>query len=168
MTASFCGGGTQDFLQVLALFANFGFAWPPQVLTVYHSLSVFSFNLELLAPECSVSVNYEEKFYTIQALPFLLFLGIIIVIIATRTLQVVQVRLFHTLPFGALSAMSLVDVCIGIFISGIFMLYFGTWELCNEWEGGGATTLVRVPAPARGANKSAAPVGSKGTALAWP
>ena len=40
-------------------------------------------------------------------------------------IQVVQSRVFRTLPFGALSSMSLTDTCSGIFISGVFMLYIG-------------------------------------------
>ena len=110
------------------MFAGFGFSWPAEVISLYNSLSLLNFNLELLAPECSVSVSFEEKWYVVQALPFVLFMGICIVISATRLVQVVQVKVFHTLPFGALSAMSLVDVCIGIFVSGIFMLYFGTFH----------------------------------------
>jgi hypothetical protein len=51
----------QDFLQVLSLFANFGFEWPPAVLAVYNAFSLLNFNFELLAPECSVSLNFEAK-----------------------------------------------------------------------------------------------------------
>ncbi len=33
--------------------------------------------------------------------------------------------MFHTLPFGAMSNLSLSDICVGVLISGLFMLYFG-------------------------------------------
>ena len=56
----------QDFLQVLSLFAGFNFQWPPEVIALYNLLSVVSFNIELLAPECTVSVSFETKFYIIQ------------------------------------------------------------------------------------------------------
>ena len=78
-----------------------------------------------LASFCSVSLNYEMKWFIVQSLPVLLFCGTVVVIAATRLLQQVQVKVFHTLPFGAMSQVGLVDVCIGILISGIFMLYFG-------------------------------------------
>jgi hypothetical protein len=51
----------QDFVQVLAMFAGFGFNWPPAVKAIYNAFSLVNFNFELLAPECSVSVNFETK-----------------------------------------------------------------------------------------------------------
>ena len=159
---------TQDFLQVLSMFAGFGFAWPPQVLTLMNTLSLFNFNFDLLAPECrqvhvkyclesphthtpvmpspasvnrgesvthvtwpwsqcvySVSINFETKWYIIQALPLTLTLGITVVVVTTKALQWLQRTVLGVLPFGALSVVSLADVCFGMLISGIFMLYFG-------------------------------------------
>ena len=55
----------------------------------------------------------------------ILLVGIVVVMAVTRAIQLAQQHVFHTLPFGALSKLSLTDVCIGIFISGLFMLYFG-------------------------------------------
>ena len=52
---------SQDFLQVLSMFAGFGFHWPPAVKALYNAFSLINFNFELLAPECSVSINYEAK-----------------------------------------------------------------------------------------------------------
>ncbi len=52
---------SQDFLQVLSMFAGFGFDWPPSVKALYNAFSLINFNFELLAPECSVSINYEAK-----------------------------------------------------------------------------------------------------------
>ena len=51
----------QDFMQVLSMFANFGFAWPPAITSLFNLLSLVNFNLELLAPECSVSLDFEAK-----------------------------------------------------------------------------------------------------------
>ena len=110
---------------MLSMFAGFDFAWPSALLSLYHSLSLFNFNFDLLAPECSVSLNYETKWYIIQSLPAILLLGIVVVVVATRMLQWVQVQALGRLPFGALSTLNLIDVCIGVFISGLFMLYFG-------------------------------------------
>ncbi len=51
----------QDFLQVLSMFAGFGFDWPPAIRGIYNLFSLLNFNFELLAPECSVSLNFETK-----------------------------------------------------------------------------------------------------------
>ena len=117
---------------MLSMFANFDFDWPPALLSLYHAFSLFNFNFDLLAPECSVSLNYETKWYIIQSLPVILVAGIAAVVVATRTLQWVQVKTLGRLPFGALSSLNLVDVCIGIFISGVFMLYFGKRIVCSD------------------------------------
>ncbi len=115
----------QDFIQVLSMFSGFGFRWPPEVLDLFSAFSIINFNLELLAPECSVNIAFENKWYVVQSLPLLLLAGIAVVMTVTRTIQWVQQHVFRVLPFGALSQHSLLDSCIGILISGVFMLYFG-------------------------------------------
>ena len=114
----------QDFLQILSIFASFNFAWPPQLISLYHSLSLASFNLQLLAPECSISINYEDKWLVTASLPLILVGAVLLVVSMTRLLQFVQSSVFHVLPFGATSDTSLTDVCIGILITGNYYLYF--------------------------------------------
>ena len=116
----------QDFLQILSIFAAFNFQWPPALVSIYNSFSLASFNLDLLAPECSIAVNYEAKFFVTEALPVILLFAVVVVLIATRVLQFVQRTVFKVLPFGALSELSIVDVCIGVMISGSYYLYFCT------------------------------------------
>lgn len=65
--------------------------------------------------------------YIIQSLPLILVLSIALVMAATRLLQFVQSRVFHVLPVGALSSSNLSDICVGILVSGLFMLYFGVF-----------------------------------------
>jgi hypothetical protein len=43
------------------MFAGFGFDWPPFIRAIFNALSLLNFNFELLAPECSVTVNFETK-----------------------------------------------------------------------------------------------------------
>ena len=43
------------------MFAGFNFQWPDVLVAVYNALSLLNFNFELLAPECSVSLNFEQK-----------------------------------------------------------------------------------------------------------
>ena len=107
------------------MFAGFGFKWPAVLYDVYNAMSLLNFNFELLAPECSVSLNFEAKWYVIQSLPLILVLGVALVMAVTRAVQLTQRYVFRTLPFGSLSKLSLVDSCVGILVSGVFMLYFG-------------------------------------------
>ncbi len=44
----------------------------------------------------------------------------------TKVLQLVQLHVFKVLPFGSLMEYSITDVCIGIYITGIYYLYFRT------------------------------------------
>jgi hypothetical protein len=62
----------------------------------------------------------------VQSLPLILVGGITIVMAATRVVQLVQRHVLHVFPFGSLGQFSLPDVCIGILVSGLFMMYFGT------------------------------------------
>jgi hypothetical protein len=152
----------QDFLQVLAVFAGFDFDWPPAVRAIFNAFSLVNFNFELLAPECSVSINFDAKWcglspagpalcaayvtgltrahphpllpavrfgrlcrFIVQSLPLILVGGIAVVVAATRVVQLVQTRVLHVIPFGSLGQFSLSDVCVGILVSGLFMMYFG-------------------------------------------
>ncbi len=46
---------------MLSMFSNFGFDWPPAIKALFNIFSLVNFNFELLAPECSVSLNFEAK-----------------------------------------------------------------------------------------------------------
>ncbi len=48
------------------MFAGFGFDWPPAVKAVYNLYSLVNLNLELLAPECSLSINFEAKWSVLR------------------------------------------------------------------------------------------------------
>jgi hypothetical protein len=76
-------------------------------------------------PVCATCVRVCLCRYVIQGLPIVLLLAIMSVMVMTRALQLLQSKVFHVIPFGSMSNMSLLDVCAGIFISGVFMLYFG-------------------------------------------
>ncbi len=53
---------------MLSMFAGFGFDWPPAVKALFNAFSLINFNFELLAPECSVSINFETK-WCVHGLP---------------------------------------------------------------------------------------------------
>ena len=59
-----------DYFQILALFANSRVEWPPFIKDLFHMMSVFNFNLEITAPECSIpDLGYKTKWLFIMALP---------------------------------------------------------------------------------------------------
>ena len=115
---------------MLSIFAAFQFQWPPALVSLYEKVSLASFNLELLAPECSFSVNYAAKWLVTEALPLILVASVLVVLVGTRALQFMQRKVFKVVPFGAAGEMNLVDVCIGILISGSYYLYFRTSCKC--------------------------------------
>ena len=109
---------------MLSIFASLKFHWPPALLAIYNSISVASFNLDLLAPECSISVSFKEKWLLTMSLPLLLLMATTIVVNMVRALQCVQRRVLKRLPFGAMNELDLTDVSVGIVISGLYYLYF--------------------------------------------
>ncbi len=74
----------------------------------------------------SFSVTFESKWIVTQMLPLILVGAVGIVLLLTRLLQLVQRRVFKVLPFGSTGDINLVDVCIGVLITGSYYLYFRT------------------------------------------
>ena len=65
---------------MLALFANSKVKWPAALKELFHILSAFNLNIEIVAPECLMpDLAYTNKWWFIMALPlgimscFLLF-----------------------------------------------------------------------------------------------
>eukprot|EP00937_MAST-01D_sp_MAST-1D-sp2_P000675 g675.t1 len=58
-----------DYFQVLSMLARTKVAWPKAVVELYYWLSAFNLNLELLAPECSYDISYDQKWLFIEMLP---------------------------------------------------------------------------------------------------
>ncbi len=63
--------------------------------------------------------------YMVQSLPLLLLGGVGLALVSTRALQLVQSKVFHVIAFGQLSKFNIGDACMGILVSGSFMLYLG-------------------------------------------
>jgi hypothetical protein len=53
--------------------------------------------------------------------------GVALALVGTKALQTVQSKVFHVVPFGVLTKFNILDACVGILVSGSFMLYFGTF-----------------------------------------
>ncbi len=63
--------------------------------------------------------------YVVQSLPLLLLGGVGLALVGTRVLQLVQSKVFHVIAFGQLTKFNTGDACMGILVSGSFMLYLG-------------------------------------------
>ncbi|MFN3496733.1 MAG: hypothetical protein ACK40L_19735, partial [Hydrogenophaga sp.] len=58
-----------DYFQVLAMFAKSKVGWPRTLVRLFRIMSVFNFNLELTAPECTFDISYRTKWMFTEALP---------------------------------------------------------------------------------------------------
>ena len=57
-------------MQILAIFALSKVPWPPAIKELFHILSAFNLNIEIVAPECLVpDVSYRTKWSIVMALP---------------------------------------------------------------------------------------------------
>jgi hypothetical protein len=73
-----------DFLQVLALFASFHFAWPPIIRRMFDVATVFSFAIEQTAPECTIPLTYHQKWLVVQARVECVYVSFCVVIVCGR------------------------------------------------------------------------------------
>ncbi len=64
--------------------------------------------------------------YVIQSLPLMLLGGVALALVGTKALQTLQSKVLHVVPFGLLTKFNIVDACVGILVSGSFILFFGT------------------------------------------
>ena len=63
--------------QVVAMFTDADVAWPPILYQFYVFLSFFSFDIDIVTPECLLpELGYETKFYGIILSP--LYVGLIV------------------------------------------------------------------------------------------
>ncbi len=119
----------QDVLQIVSMFASYKFHWPGALTTIYNLFSFANFNVELLAPECSFSFTYDLKWTLTESIPLVIVGAILCVLLSARALQWVQRVALRQLPMGATSDVRLLDVCLGILLTGLYYVYFGTRPL---------------------------------------
>jgi len=61
-----------DYFQVLSVLASSNqVVWPSAIKDFFNYLSIFSLNLDLMAPECSFSFPYHGKWFVIEFLPII-------------------------------------------------------------------------------------------------
>ena len=74
-------------------------------------------------------MTYESKWLVTQGLPVILGVVVAVVLLLTRLVQFLQRVVFKVVPFGAVGDVNLIDVCIGVLITGSYYLYFRTWTV---------------------------------------
>ena len=68
-----------DYFQVVAMFTDADVNWPPILYEFYIFLSFFSFDIDIVTPECLLpELGYETKFYGIILSP--LYVGLIVLL----------------------------------------------------------------------------------------
>ncbi|KAJ5073972.1 g protein-coupled receptor-related [Anaeramoeba ignava] len=68
-----------SFFQVLAVIAGLKANWPDSINSTWRSLSVFNFNIDYLAVECTVPLTYTQKWWICMSFPFILFFVLLFV-----------------------------------------------------------------------------------------
>jgi hypothetical protein len=66
----------RDYFQVLAVFGFADVSWPSSLINLYNSLSVFNFNVDILAPDCwaQASLPFKTKWIGITISPLIVLL----------------------------------------------------------------------------------------------
>jgi hypothetical protein len=54
------------------MFANFNFAWPVALRGIFNTVSASNLNLQLLAPECSLKLDFQQQWFGVAILPLLI------------------------------------------------------------------------------------------------
>ena len=58
-----------DLFQTLAMFKGFAFSWPGLIDGMLSAATVSTFSIDIVSPECTISVSYSEKWVVIQLFP---------------------------------------------------------------------------------------------------
>jgi hypothetical protein len=63
-----------DYFQVLAIFAQSKVAWPEAIKNLFHILSAFNLNIEIVSPDCIVpDITFKQKWIFVMLLPICIF-----------------------------------------------------------------------------------------------
>ncbi|KAA0148714.1 hypothetical protein FNF29_06496 [Cafeteria roenbergensis] len=71
-----------DMMQILSVFAALDLSWPVEIRTVWTTVSMTTFSIQILAPECSVKLEYADKFFAVAAIPPVLAGGCVLIVLA--------------------------------------------------------------------------------------
>ncbi|KAJ3433709.1 repeat outer membrane protein [Anaeramoeba flamelloides] len=91
-----------SFLQIISIMYKLDLKWPSNLKSTFKFASIFNFNIEFLAVDCTVKFNFKQKWLTIMFTPFI-FLGLLLFILVVTYLQSLFVekygyKLFNKYP----------------------------------------------------------------------
>ncbi|KAJ5073141.1 insulin-like growth factor binding proteinn-terminal [Anaeramoeba ignava] len=75
-----------SFFQILATLPKMQVSWPSRTQSFLNSLSFFNFNIDFLAPECSLSISFTIKWFSVVLVP------VVIVILFAFLFLVIQLH----------------------------------------------------------------------------
>ena len=67
-----------DYFQILSIFANTKAEWPELIVKIYDFFSMFSFDINITAPECTFSITYRRKWIIVMLFPLVMLLCAVI------------------------------------------------------------------------------------------
>jgi hypothetical protein len=108
-----------DYFQVLAMFATAKVKWPAVIVELFRIMSVFNFNVDITAPECTLQqLTYETKWWIVMGLP----LGAAVVFALIFTVNVAVKRLVKGVT-GRRRLMSHMNALVGMMLVVMYFLY---------------------------------------------
>ena len=110
--------------QVWALFAAFRFKWPPEIRSMFEVATVFSFNLQQTAPECTLPLSFFKKWLLVQVTPLFLVAGIVVIYAAVFVKWWVRVGRLHPRDVRG-HAKRYLDLIAGGVLTVFYYFYFG-------------------------------------------
>ena len=138
-------------VQIVAMFVSFSFLWPTELKTVFTSISFFSFNIQIIAPEvclphakekissvlhppradvrlqCSIEWTYTTKFMTIALMPVAAVVCSFVtaILIKIKNLAVQEWQLKRNVP---LSEPTDIQALWGLLLAANYYLYL---QVCH-------------------------------------
>ena len=111
-----------DYFQVLAVFAALEINWPSSLMTVFQLSSLTMANVDSTSPECSVSIDYTQKWYFSMFLPVLLGGGLAVAY-AVKTAVYLLKRQAKPAVQRKPKKLKGYATLIGVFLAGLNVLY---------------------------------------------
>ena len=103
--------------QVLSIFANTQAQWPSAIIRIYTYLSLFSFNLNITAPECIFSISYSYKWFVVESMPLVALSMVGLVHMLT------QCYLLYKKKMGGKDIADHSSEMIGLALTSMYMIY---------------------------------------------
>ena len=103
------------------MFSAFNFAWPVELKSTLNTVSASNFNLQILAPECSVTFDYKVKWLVVQSIPLSLLLALAVLFLGNRGFTIWQRRRATAVVSGAAQSTAKAkissDAIVGMFFT---------------------------------------------------